>query len=123
LYDTDGGTTCRILSAGTATAWTTLNGGTNLIPPNAVLGIFGILLSASLGSIGALTGSVRPTGSTKTNGYAAVAGYIQVAGTTTQCLNTMHLAMNSSRQIDYQVSATPGGGGLYVDVQGYTLPN
>jgi hypothetical protein len=70
-----------------------------------------------------LTGSVRPTGSTKTNGYAAVAGYIQVAGTTTQCLNTMHLAMNSSRQIDYQVSATPGGGGLYVDVQGYTLPN
>lgn len=110
----------RTLTAGTATAYTTVNCAT-FAPPIALHAQFRFAIVAGLASAGGIAIVVRPTGAS--GGITLVRARAEVAGSQVDAATVAEIPMNSSQQIDYKFDVAPSSGGAYIDVLGYTVPN
>lgn len=121
-YDEDSATNNRILNAGTATTFTSVDA-SSLIPPNTRLGIFTLAVSASHASAGtALDMSLRPGGMTNSN---VIAVYLTAQVTNVAVKNSMisTFPVSDTQTLDYKLTTTPGAGGGFIEVVGYEVPN
>lgn len=122
FYDIADAGVNRVMSGGLATVMTVIGAGT-LIPPVALFGKFNFTLSATNASIASFTLYARRTGSSIT-GIAVTQVNVPVAGGSGLASNALDFPVNASGQFDYKLSGAPsGGGGAFIDVLGYVLPN
>ncbi|OHB77375.1 MAG: hypothetical protein A2Z34_11585 [Planctomycetes bacterium RBG_16_59_8] len=107
----------RILSAGTATGWTTISA-TSFMPPTSRRGLFRLSGSVKHGTVNTVFNITL--GQSPSPGTALAMGlrnndttYLWMADIVGPC------PTNAGQQVAYQIANTPDIGGAYVDVIGY----
>ncbi len=111
------------LSAGVATSFTSVDLSA-FIPPNALASYLELISSGNHATPGtSLTARLRTTGTAAANGNNLfVANVTQVAGQTVEARGFGFIP-NVSQTVDYRIANAPAGGGAYIAVFGYLLPN
>ena len=123
-YELDDGGANRVLTAGQATTFTTVDL-SGLIPPNTrhfrVNSL--LLLRHNLADV-RFEAHLRPTGSGLTVGALITLTRTQVADVAVEGVNEFVFVPGTSDDVDYVINAAPStSGGLYLDVTGYQVPN
>lgn len=123
IYDIANAGVNRVLSAATATTMTAVSLA-GFVPPNALRVSLNILMSVIHNVAGIeFLAFFRPTGDTQA-GIAKAYAVSQASGILTGTINTFDFPLGTSQQVDYKLGVAPsGGGGVYLDVVGFTIPN
>lgn len=123
FYDVADGGVLRAVSGGQATTMTAVDLSA-LAPPNVAYAKLDITLSFINTGTLVVDVYIRKSGASTINGRIACRGSVQTStASTSAVVNSVDFPLGGQK-IDYRLDAVPGGGGgLYLDVQGYALPN
>lgn len=109
----------RNLSNGASITPTTIDAA--FVPANARSIVYNFILEMSHASAGICNAQVRPTGG---NAFFFALDAVAATSAYRSDTNTMELpVIGNATSFDYSISLTPGAGGVFVDMMGYTVAN